>query len=108
MLIINKGMAVAEGSVQDLLDPEDTGVHIHTTRDEDTYQLLLNSPFAQNVKERNEKGIFLRLNASAIPSLNKFLVLQNTEVLSIESRQQLEHTFLKITSPGNYVDNHTA
>jgi len=108
MLIIDKGKAVAEGSVQELLDPGDTGVLIHTTRDENTYELLLRSPFAHNVKEINEKGIFLRLDVLSIPSLNKFLVNENVDVLSLESRQQLEHTFLKITSPGNYVDNHSA
>jgi ABC-type multidrug transport system ATPase subunit len=108
MLIIDKGVAMAEGSVQELLDPGDTGVLVHTTRDADTYDLLLKSPFADAVKEKNDRGIFLRMNAAKIPSLNRFLVQANVDVMSLESRQQLEHTFLKITSPGNYVDNLSA
>jgi len=108
MLIIDKGVALAEGSVYELLDPGDTGVLVHTTSDTDTYNLLLKSPFADFVKEKNDKGIFLRMDAANIPSLNRFLVQENVEVMSLESRQQLEHTFLKITSPANYVDSLSA
>jgi ABC-type multidrug transport system ATPase subunit len=108
MLIIDKGVAVAEGSVDELLDPKDTGLLVHTTRDEETYQILLNSSYATALKSKSDKGIFLRIDSLLIPQLNRFLVEQQVEVLSLESRQQLEHTFLKITSPDSYVDNLSA
>lgn len=108
MLIIDKGVAVAEGSVDELLDPKDTGLLVHTTRDEETYQILLNSSYATALKSKSDKGIFLRIDSLLIPQLNRFLVEKQVEVLSLESRQQLEHTFLKITSPDSYVDNLSA
>lgn len=108
MLIIDKGVAVAEGSVDELLDPKDTGLLIHTTSDEETYQILLSSSYAGALKSKSDKGIFLRLDSVQIPKLNRFLVEQQVDVLSLESRQQLEHTFLKITSPDIYVDNLSA
>ena len=108
MLIIDKGVAVAEGSVDELLDPKDTGLLVHTTRDEETYQILLNSSYSTALKSKSDKGIFLRIDSLLIPQLNRFLVEQQVEVLSLESRQQLEHTFLKITSPDSYVDNLSA
>jgi ABC-type multidrug transport system ATPase subunit len=97
MLILDKGKAIAEGSVQELLDPKDVRVLLHTTNDEQAMKVLNNSSFHHVLKEKNEKGLFLYMDTVRIPQLNRFLVEAGVEVLSLESRSQLEHTFLKLT-----------
>lgn len=104
MLIIDKGSKLAEGTVQDLLDPADSVVYLQTSNDETSMQLLRTSDYKRFIQGSDHRGIQLRMERASIPVLNRFLVERNVEVWSLSVMNRLEESFLKLTSSEPYVD----
>ena len=101
MLIIDKGKKVAEGRVADLLNPADTLVEIETTNNVATKDTLMQSQWSNSM--RVSDNIVLRMHRKEIPSLTKFLVEKNIEVLAIQPKHSLEDYFLSLTTANQHV-----
>ncbi len=97
IMIIHKGKKVADGPIQKLLDPNKMIVHIKTTNDAQTLQVILSGSFSNYLLQRND-GIYLRLPDYEIPLLNTFLVNAGVGLVGVETRNSLEDYFLQVTS----------
>lgn len=101
MLIIDKGKKVAEGRVADLLNPADTLVEIETTNNVATKDTLMQSQWSSSMQVSD--NIVLKMHRKEIPSLTKFLVEKNIEVLAIQPKHSLEDYFLSLTTANQHV-----
>ena len=101
MLIIDKGKKIAEGRVADLLNPADTLVVVETTNTATTINLLQQSQWKSCLQQ--SENIVLKMHRNEIPSLTKFLVERNIEVLAIQPKHSLEDYFLSLTTANQHV-----
>jgi ABC-type multidrug transport system ATPase subunit len=97
IMIIHKGKKVANGPIQKLLDPNKMIVHIKSTNDAQTLQIILSGSFSNYLLQRND-GIYLRLPDYEIPLLNTALVNAGVGLIGVETRNSLEDYFLQVTS----------
>ena len=97
IMILHKGKKVADGPIQKLLDPNEMIVHIKTTNDAQTLQIILSGSFSNYLLQRND-GIYLRLPDYEIPLLNTSLVNAGVGLIGVETRNSLEDYFLQVTS----------
>ena len=100
IMIIHKGEKVAEGPIQKLLDPNKMIVHIKTTNDAHTLQVILSGSFSNYLMQRTD-GIYLSIPTYEIPLLNQSLVNAGVGLIGLESRNALEDYFLQVTSNSN-------
>lgn len=101
MVIMNKGKAVAQGSVKQLLSTENLIVKIETDEAQQVRSILNQTPFANVIEKTEPQSISLKLSRSQIPELNALLVEQNIQVFGISYQRPLEEYFLKITQAGD-------
>jgi ABC-type multidrug transport system ATPase subunit len=101
MLIIDKGKKIAEGNVADLLNPADTLVEIGTANDPIAKSILKQSQW--NIYLQDSDNIILKMHRMEVPSLTKFLVESNVDVLSIQPKHSLEDYFLSLTTGHQHV-----
>ncbi len=107
MLIIDRGKAVAEGRVSDLLNPSDTLVVLETDNEERTLNFLNATEWSKAVQPKG-KGIVLKMHRREIPQLNEDLVRQGIQVYSLRAKHSLEDYFLTLTTANQHVDAYTA
>jgi ABC-type multidrug transport system ATPase subunit len=100
IMIIHKGEKIAEGPIQKLLDPNKTIVHIKSTNDAQTLQVILSGSFSNYLLQRKD-GIYLRLPDYEIPLLNASLINAGVGLVGVETRNSLEDYFLQVTSNKN-------
>lgn len=101
MLIINRGKKIAEGKVQELLNPAETLVEIQTANNKDALILLQASEW-RSFLVKEEGGIFMKLHKSNIPKLNRALVEMNIDVIALQPRHSLEDYFLSLTTSNQH------
>lgn len=97
VLIINKGKKVAEGNKDELLNPAKTLVELITDSAGKDYNLLKQSPWAENLVNYQNDIITLELDKSRIPELNRSLVEKGINVRSLRPKHSLEDYFLSLT-----------
>ena len=97
IMIIHKGQKIADGPIQKLLDPNKMIVHIKSTNDAQTLQVILSSSFSNYLLQRTD-GIHLQLPDYEIPLLNAALVNAGVGLVGVETRNSLEDYFLQVTS----------
>ena len=100
MVIMNKGKAVAQGSVQKLLSTENLLVKVEVGNAETVGHLLKETPFQVLIEKMESTSITFKLSREQIPGLNSYLVQQNVQVFGISYQRPLEEYFLKITQTG--------
>ncbi len=100
IMIIHKGQKVAEGPIQKLLDPTKMIVHVKTTNDAQSLQVILSGSFSNYLLQRKD-GIYLRIPDYEIPLLNAFLINAGVGLVGVETRNSLEDYFLQVTSNTN-------
>lgn len=98
MLIIHKGKKMAEGSVQDLLKPEETLIETTLLPDDSIMQKLRQSVWAQYLQEAGAERIVLKMSPEGIPAYNQWLVSAGAQVTKLSSRHSLEAYFLSLTN----------
>jgi len=105
MLIIDKGKKVAEGTVDELLNPAHTLVQIETTDNKNTLRILQESQWSKFILN-NSDGIVLEMHKKNIPELNRFMVQSGIDVMNLDARHSLENYFLSLTSQNRHVDTY--
>jgi ABC-type multidrug transport system ATPase subunit len=100
MVIMNKGKAVAQGSVQQLLSTENLLVKVEVENVESVRHLLNATPFQVLIEKMESTSITFKLSREQIPGLNAILVQQNVPVFGLSYQRPLEEYFLKITQGG--------
>jgi len=97
MLIIHKGKKIVEGKVNELLNPLSSIVELITPDMPATFNFLQQSRWKNFVKDRSAEAIRLEFDKINIPQLNKELVENGFEVMSIRPVHSLEDYFLAQT-----------
>ncbi len=97
MIIINKGKALVEGSVTELLLNREHRVSISVENPEYTRNILMNSDWENNLKSSDGKKFNFLLSREEISLLTTFLSGAGSQVFSIEPVRSLEDFFLQIT-----------
>jgi ABC-type multidrug transport system ATPase subunit len=96
MVVINKGKAVAQGKVADLLSKENVKVRLEAVNTEDCLAMIKDTRWV-NLMSRDEEAFVFDMGKSAIPELVDHLVSHHVAIERIDYRNQLEDYFLKIT-----------
>lgn len=99
MIIINKGKAVVEGNVHDLLNQGEMKVSFYINEIQKAVQLIGESALGSSFVKSDEEKITLTLTHEQIPEVTHFLVRHNLEVFAIKPLRSLEEYFLNITNP---------
>lgn len=97
MLIINKGRKVVEGKVKDLLNPAQSVIELVTGNNEAATRFLENSEWKPMLRTPVNGSIRLEFSKDRVPELNRQLVEQGIEVLSLRPLHSLEEYFLSQT-----------
>lgn len=106
MLIIDRGKKVAEGKVNELLNPADTLVEIQTTNDKEARQKLSATRWSAHSTSETER-LLLRMHKKDIPQLTQDLVAMHIEVVAIQPKHSLEDYFLSLTTANQHVAAYT-
>lgn len=97
MIIINKGEKLVEGNVNEILLSGKQNLTVEVVDVNSALSVITSSEYQQNFKSIEKNKIFLSLQRNKVPELNKFLVQNNVDVLSITPTRTLEEFFLSLT-----------
>lgn len=97
MIIINKGKAVVEGAVQDLLNAGRMKVTIETPEPARATESILRTPFAGRVVGNAEGAIVVMLNRAEIANVVQHLSSEGIAIHSVVPVRSLEEYFLDLT-----------
>lgn len=100
MIIINKGSAKVEGSVDELLKSEKVAVTFEVDKVENAIKEISNSGWNTSFKTSSKNELNFELEKNEIPELNKFFVVKGFSVSAVIPVRSLEDYFLKITEGG--------
>lgn len=107
LIIIDKGVKVAEGSVKELFDPTRMLVEVELTNPGEIYQLLENSKWSKNIYSRRKETIVFQLDKNQVPELTSDLVHMGAGIISSQPKHSLEEYFLSLTTANQHVDHFT-
>lgn len=97
MLIIHRGKKIVEGKVDDLLNPLVSTVELITPDIPATLKYLQSTDWGKQVKKSSTEFIRMEFEKARIPELNKELVQQGIDVMSLRPVHSLEDYFLAQT-----------
>lgn len=97
MIIINKGSAQIEGTVDDLLNMDKLTVTFEIDRIDEAKNVIQNSLWNEKLVSSNSRELSFELIHNEISELNRFFIEKGFSVSSIIPIRSLEDFFLKIT-----------
>lgn len=97
MIIINKGSAQVEGTVNDLLNMDKLTVTFEVDKIDTAKTIIQDSAWKEKLVSSTNRELSFELIYNDIPALNKFFVENGFSVSSIIPVRSLEDFFLKIT-----------
>lgn len=97
MVIISKGRAVAEGSVQELLDADDLLVRFSFNDIRKAQEVIDQSVWKSFLTEGDHHDLIFRLRSQEVESLNAWLCETGCAPVGINSKRKLEDFFMKLT-----------
>ena len=106
MIIIHKGKKIAEGVVQEMLDPSRTLVQLDTTDNKSAMASLQTTRWS-SAAVLTDKFIQLSISKNEIPALVQTLTEMNTRILAVQPRHSLEAYFLSLTNSDTHVEPFT-
>jgi ABC-type multidrug transport system ATPase subunit len=107
VLIIDRGRKLVEGASSELFDPSQTIIELNTFNNDAALLQLENSSWNDLLQPSRDGLIVIKLDRNEIPQLNKYLVQNGIEVVSIQPRHSLEDYFLQVTSGKQHVEAFT-
>jgi ABC-type multidrug transport system ATPase subunit len=107
MLIIDRGVKKAEGSVAGLFDPAKTVVELELANASEILPVLRTGAFAASIRDFSGDRIRFTMNKADIPVLASYLVQQNAQIISLQAKHSLEDYFLSLTTANQHVDAFT-
>jgi ABC-type multidrug transport system ATPase subunit len=97
MIIINKGLRVVEGNVQELLDAATLDLQIEVSEPAKALDVLRKAFGKAKAREELDEQIIIRAKKNDVPLINKVLVDNGFQVFSITPVNSLEQYFLEKT-----------
>ncbi len=97
MIILNKGAAQVEGSVEELLNVNKLRVTVEVSEAEKAKTILTNTDWVKKLESSINGKMIFNLSPEEVPELNKYLVHNNVTVNALIPTRSLEEFFLNIT-----------
>ena len=98
MVIINKGQTIIEGSVAELMNAQETLLHIELTQNSEGAAALIHELLpAVKIQISSPKTLELNIEKQHIALLNSKLVQAGFEVVALEPKRKLEDFFIQMT-----------
>ena len=98
LLIIHKGRKIAEGSINELLNPEQSRIEIETRSANELKLLLQQTLWANKIISINGEKIILQMKRDEIPAFVQHMTELKQDIFSIHKKNSLEDYFLSLTS----------
>ena len=100
MVIIDKGSAIVEGNVSELLNANNLKVTFEVNDSEKTKIILNNTSWINKIESSSNNKFVFSLTNDEIPKLNSYLIENNIDVSAVIPARSLEQYFLNITEKG--------
>jgi ABC-type multidrug transport system ATPase subunit len=98
MVIINKGQTIIEGTVAELMNAQETLLHIELAQNSQGAAALIQEILPQvKVQVSSPKTLELNIEKKHISNLNNKLVQSGFEVVALEPKRKLEDFFIQMT-----------
>jgi ABC-2 type transport system ATP-binding protein len=97
MVIINRGKAVVEGAVQDLLNAGRLKVTVETSEVQRATAILAASPLADRVQSHTVSEIIMMLDRAEIPHMVALLTAESIPLSGVTPVRSLEEYFITLT-----------
>ena len=98
MVIINKGQTIIEGSVTELMNAQETLLHIELAQNSQGAAALIQEILPQvKVQVSSPKTLEMNIEKKHISNLNNKLVQAGFEVVALEPKRKLEDFFIQMT-----------
>ncbi|MCD6346650.1 MAG: ABC transporter ATP-binding protein [Bacteroidales bacterium] len=98
MIIINKGRAIIEGNVHELLKESEQQVILTVDNPEETLRMINESQWKNSLDRKDREKFFIKITRENIPILATYLAQKGALISSIEPIRSLEDYFLQATS----------
>lgn len=95
MVIINQGRSIVEGSVDELLNTEETMVRIEIDSVDSALELIRSRFNPAEINRTSAKELEVLISKNRIPDLTKELVLAGFTIHAVEPKRKLEDYFIK-------------
>lgn len=96
MVIINKGKVAVEGEVKKLLNTDDMKITIEVSDPNKAHQIITTSSYKNFFRENSGSVFIMQMRKSDVAGLNKLLVDNNIDVISMIPMRSLEEYFLNL------------
>lgn len=98
LLIIHKGEKVIEGTVQDLLNPEESMVEVETKMQDELIKGLTDSQWVSRLYKREDGKLIFRMKKNEMPAFISAVGNLQLQVFSVRRKNSLEDYFLSLTT----------
>jgi ABC-type multidrug transport system ATPase subunit len=98
MLVLHKGKKVVEGSVKDLMSPNETVVDITILPNPEIKAKIIGSNWKGHLETATDTSLTFKLHNNDIPLLCKWLVEHEAGIMEVKSKHSLEAYFLSLTN----------
>lgn len=105
MLIIDKGVKVAEGAVKDLFDPTRMLIEVEMVNAGNVLSSLQKTLWQPKIHSHKKNNIVFELDKKQVPELTSALVALGAEIVSLQPKHSLEEYFLSLTTANQHVDD---
>ena len=98
LLIIHKGKKIAEGSMNELLHPDQSRIEVETRSPKELELLLKKTTWANKIISVNGQKMIIQMQREEVPLFIQQMAEMKQDIYSIQKRNSLEEYFLSITS----------
>ena len=98
LLIIHKGKKIAEGNMNQLLNPEQSRIEVETRSAIEFELQLKQTAWANNIISVNGQKIIMQMKKEEVPAFVQQMAERKQDIFSIHKKNSLEDYFLSLTS----------
>jgi ABC-type multidrug transport system ATPase subunit len=98
LLIIHKGKKIAEGNMNELLNPAQSRIELETSSANELELLLKQTSWADKIISANGQKIIMQIKREDVPVFIQQLSAMKQDIYSIHKKNSLEDYFLSLTS----------
>ena len=98
LLIIHKGKKIAEGNMNQLLNPEQSRIEVETRSAIEFELQLKQTAWANNIISVNGQKIMIQMKREEVPAFVQQMAERKQDIFSIHKKNSLEDYFLSLTS----------
>jgi len=98
LLIIHKGKKIAEGNMNELLNPEQSRIEVETRSAKEFELQLKQTSWANKIISTNGQKIIMQMKKEEVPIFVKQMGEMKQDIFSIQKKNSLEDYFLSLTS----------